>query len=118
MLWAYEIDMIRNDSGASLIPFIPERLHPCVHRLAQQIGDTLAHPESEASIESMTFERRMPERSRELVLRQLSRDLDLIQDDSILGNSDKMLFHTKELVASIEDPKLTQNPFVMTKLDL
>ena len=29
-----------------------------------------------------------------------------------------MLFHTKELVASIEDPKLTQNPFVMTKLDL
>ena len=55
MLWAYEIDMIRNDSGASLIPFIPERLHPCVHRLAQQISETLAHPESEASIESMTF---------------------------------------------------------------
>ena len=47
-----------------------------------------------------------------------SRDLDLVQDDSIVGNSDKMLFHTKELVASIEDPKLTQNPFVMTKLDL
>jgi hypothetical protein len=46
------------------------------------------------------------------------RDLDLVQDDSILGNADKMLFHTKELVATIEDPKLTQNPFVMTKLDL
>lgn len=47
-----------------------------------------------------------------------ARDLDLLQDDSIIGNSDKMLFHMKELVASIEDPNLIQNPFVMTKLDL
>ena len=29
-----------------------------------------------------------------------------------------MLFHTKELIASVEDPDLTQNPMVMTKLDL
>lgn len=47
-----------------------------------------------------------------------ARDLKLIEDDSIVGNSDKMLFHMKELVASIEDPALIQNPFVMTKLDL
>ena len=47
-----------------------------------------------------------------------ARDLDLIADDSIVGNPDKMLFHMKELVASIEDPNLVQNPFVMTKLDL
>ena len=47
-----------------------------------------------------------------------SRELDLISDDSIIGNSDKMMFHMKELVASIEDPQLNQNPFVMTKLDL
>ena len=46
------------------------------------------------------------------------RELELICDDSILSNSDKMLFHMKELVASIEDPDLIQNPFVMTKLDL
>ncbi len=46
------------------------------------------------------------------------RELELICDDSILCNSDKMLFHMKELVASIEDPDLIQNPFVMTKLDL
>lgn len=44
--------------------------------------------------------------------------MDLLTDDSILGNSDKMLFHMKELVATIEDPNLVQNPFVMTKLDL
>ena len=47
-----------------------------------------------------------------------ARDLDLIADDSILGNSDKMLFTMKELVASIEDPNLNQNPFVLTKMDL
>lgn len=47
-----------------------------------------------------------------------ARDLSLIEDDSIIGNSDKMLFIMKELVASIEDPTLIQNPFVMTKLDL
>ena len=29
-----------------------------------------------------------------------------------------MIFHTKELIASIEDPNLNQNPVVMTKLDL
>jgi len=47
-----------------------------------------------------------------------ARDLDLLSDDSIISNSDKMLFHMKELVASIEDPNMTQNPFVMTKLDI
>ena len=47
-----------------------------------------------------------------------ARELDSIADDSIVGNADKMLFHMKELVASIEDPALQQNPFVMTKLDL
>ena len=35
-----------------------------------------------------------------------ARDLDLVSDDSIISNSDKMLFHMKELVASIEDPDL------------
>ena len=44
--------------------------------------------------------------------------LDAITDSSIVGNSDKMLFLTKELIASIEDPSMTQNPLVMTKLDL
>ena len=47
-----------------------------------------------------------------------ARELDSIADDSIVGNADKMLFHMKELVASIEDPELKQNPFVMTRLDL
>ena len=42
----------------------------------------------------------------------------MLEDDAIVGNSDKMLFHIKELIASIEDPNLDQNPYVMTKLDM
>ena len=34
------------------------------------------------------------------------RDLDQIEDSSILGNAEKMLFFIKELVASAEDPSL------------
>ena len=29
-----------------------------------------------------------------------------------------MLFHTKELIATLEDPKLLSDPMVMSKLDL
>lgn len=47
-----------------------------------------------------------------------SRDLKMLEDDAIVGNSDKMLFHIKELIASIEDPNMDQNPYVMTKLDM
>lgn len=47
-----------------------------------------------------------------------SKVLDVLQDSSILGNPDMMLFLTKELVATIEDPEMAQNPLAMTKLDL
>ena len=47
-----------------------------------------------------------------------SRDLELIEDDSILGNPEKMLFFIKELIAAAEDPNLIQNPFVLTKIDM
>ena len=47
-----------------------------------------------------------------------SRDLSVIEDSSILGNPEKMLFFTKELIAAAQDPELIQNPFVMTKIDM
>lgn len=46
------------------------------------------------------------------------RDLDQIEDSSIIGNPEKMLFFAKELIAAAEDPTLIQNPFVLTKLDI
>jgi hypothetical protein len=42
----------------------------------------------------------------------------VIEDSSILGNAEKMLFFIKELIASAEDPNLIQNPFVLTKIDM
>lgn len=42
----------------------------------------------------------------------------MIEDSSILGNAEKMLFFIKELIASAEDPNLIQNPFVLTKIDM
>lgn len=41
-----------------------------------------------------------------------------IEDDEILGTSDKMLFYTKELEASAEDEGTAHNPFVVGKLDM
>ena len=47
-----------------------------------------------------------------------NKDLDKITDDSIIGNSERMMFYTKELVAAAEDPILLQNPFVLTKINI
>lgn len=47
-----------------------------------------------------------------------SRDMEIIEDSSILGNPEKMLFFIKELIAAAQDPDLIQNPFVLTKLDI
>jgi hypothetical protein len=44
--------------------------------------------------------------------------LNYLEDDSIVGNSDKMLFYAKEFAASGEDEQATHNPYVLTKLNL
>lgn len=41
-----------------------------------------------------------------------------LEDDAILGNSDKMLFYSKELKSSVENESKAHNPFVVGKLDL
>jgi len=40
-----------------------------------------------------------------------------IEDDDIMGVSDKMLFYSKELKSSAEDENCAHNPFVIGKLD-
>ncbi len=75
MLYAYELDMIRRDSAATLIPFLPDRLHPFIGRLRDWIGERLPND----GVESITFERRLADRSRDNVLRWFCRDADLIR---------------------------------------
>lgn len=79
MLWAFEIDMIRRDSGAVLIPYLPDRLHPFVGRLKAAIEAGLGSTEPLGQLESLKFERLMPDRTKPRVLAALARDADLIR---------------------------------------
>ncbi|MFM8633253.1 MAG: hypothetical protein ACKOEX_00315 [Planctomycetia bacterium] len=79
MLWAYEIDMIRADSRARLIPMLPDRLHPFIARLKNGIETAMADAHPAGPIETITLERRMSDRSREAVLGQFARDVDLVR---------------------------------------
>ena len=79
MLWAYELDMIRKDSAARLIPILPDRLHPFIGRLRQAIEAGLAGGGSLGPIETIELKRRMRDRSRGEVLAQLARDADLVR---------------------------------------
>ena len=78
MLWAYELDMIRKDTGARLIPTLPDRRHPFIALLKQKIETALATG-IPGAIESILLERRMADRSREEVLGQFARDVDLVR---------------------------------------
>lgn len=79
MLWAYELDMIRVDSGARLLPCLPDRLHPYIARLKTGIEAACGGGHPLGAVESITLERRMVDRSRDTVLRALARDADLIR---------------------------------------
>jgi predicted dehydrogenase len=79
MLWAFELDMIRRDSGAVLIPCLPDRLHPFIARLKTAIESGLGGTEPLGEIESVKFERLMPDRTKPRVLAALARDTDLIR---------------------------------------
>jgi len=78
MLWAYELDMIRKDSGARLIPFLPDRLHPFIARLRRAIEAGLGGGPL-GTVETVDMSRRLADRSRDNVLRHLARDADLVR---------------------------------------
>jgi hypothetical protein len=79
MLWAYEIDMIRADSGGLILPCLSDRLHPLVAWLRQTIEAALSGAAPLGGVEMLSCLRRQADRSREAVLRQFARDADLIR---------------------------------------
>jgi len=79
MLWAYELDMIRRDSGAVLIPFLPARLHPFIARLKAAVEAGVVGTGPWGRLETLRLERTMTERTRETVLAALARDVDLVR---------------------------------------
>ena len=40
-----------------------------------------------------------------------------IEDDGVVGSSDKIMFYAKELKANVEDRTSSHNPFLVGKLD-
>jgi hypothetical protein len=79
MLWAYEVDMIRRETGAVLVPWLPARLHPGVARLQTAVEEGLAGGGPLGPLESVRLERTMPVRTQETVLAALARDVDLVR---------------------------------------
>jgi predicted dehydrogenase len=79
MLWAYELDMIRQDTGARLVPLLTARLHPFVERLRTAIETGLAGSGPLGPLESIGMVRRLSRRDRETVLACLAADADLVR---------------------------------------
>jgi predicted dehydrogenase len=79
MLWAWEVEMIRQDVGGRVMPLLPDRLHPFVTRLRSLLEAALAGGGSRGAVESVVLERRMIDRQRDTVLTWLARDADLVR---------------------------------------
>ena len=77
MLWAFELDMIARDSGARLLPALPDRLHPWIGALVTMVE--AAAGGAGTPLESIRLERVMADRSRDAVLAALSRDVDIVR---------------------------------------
>lgn len=88
MLWAYELDMIRGDSRGTLIPFLPDRMHPFIGLLKAQVEMAVADSHPLGALETITLERNMSSRSRDAVLRQIAQDIDLVR---VLGGDPQRL---------------------------
>lgn len=88
MVWAYELEMIRQDTGARLVPFLPERLHPFVGKLRVALEEALAGGGDLGTAETLLFERHLADRSRGAVLRAFARDADLIR--AIVGSPGRL----------------------------
>jgi predicted dehydrogenase len=88
MLWAYEIDMIRRDSRATVVPNLPDRLHPFVARLRSLVEAGLAAASPFGGIDAIVMERRPESFDHESVLRAFSRDADLLR--SIAGDPKRL----------------------------
>jgi predicted dehydrogenase len=88
MLWAWEIEMIRQDAHGTVIPILPARLHPYSARLRFVIEAAVGGTGSLGAIESVVLERKLPDRRREHVLASLARDADLVR--AILGEPSRL----------------------------
>jgi predicted dehydrogenase len=83
-LFYHELDMIRQDTGACIVPLVADRWHPYIAQLAEQLqaGHSLA------KIEQVTLERTLPDRSKSQVMRQYMQDVCVLR--AVCGELDRV----------------------------
>ncbi len=87
MLACHELDMIRHDTRAVIVPYAPAALHPALDLLADWLrgSDAMQFASSQrdlaqiGDVEQLFFERVATDRSRQAVLTAFARDVLLIQ---------------------------------------
>lgn len=75
-LLLYELDMIRQDTGAIVVPALGDRLHPLMRGLIAQLK---AGTSGLGTLQQCTFERPLADRGKSAVLRQFAIDVDLLR---------------------------------------
>lgn len=98
MLWAWELEMIRQDAGGPIVPLLPERLHPFLLRLRRILEASVAGGGPLGGLESVVLDRRQADRRRGAVLATLARDADLIR--TLVGEPARV----SALGAAADDP--------------
>jgi predicted dehydrogenase len=86
MLECYELDMIRNETQSVVLPYLPARWHPAAEDLGAIVDEGASS--TVGAVEQVLFERFLPDRNREIVLRQFARDADLLQ--FVAGDATKL----------------------------
>jgi predicted dehydrogenase len=86
MLEGYELDMIREETHAIVLPYLPARWHPAANELRAIFENS--ETSVIGAVEQIVLERFMPAREREAVLRQFARDADLLQ--FVAGDATKL----------------------------
>ena len=72
-----EIEMIRQDLGGVIVPYVPGALHPAVNKLVGMVTGGSEGPIG--AVQQISLEREQADRSREAVLRRLVRDLAVLR---------------------------------------
>ncbi|HVA48779.1 MAG TPA: hypothetical protein VNH11_20605 [Pirellulales bacterium] len=96
MLVYYELDMIRQESRAVMLPYVPESSHPAWRRLAELAGDPATGPLG--VLEQIVIEHSFVTRGRSDVLHGFVRDMELVRP--LAGAIDKVSAMTSAGVRS------------------
>src|SRR5690606_22582316 len=73
----FELDMIRRESGATMVPLLTGRWHPALEQIAARAAGQATGQASLGQLEQIVIERQAADRSREAVLAHFARDAEL-----------------------------------------